>query len=183
GFMQGDLAAGQPEVQQAFRKALAAAGMSAAAMSSLVNRLSVHLVANPLTAEETKSVDAALLAGRALVDAMDETILGGVYGYLDACTARATDAKRTIAPKALIYMALWINMTGRPTKLLVWLGGADPGLRTHVSPPSATVDGAAMEAYLRATDYFSENPGNFPHMMQSAAAGVAALAQAGIPVG
>ena len=33
-----------------------------------------------------------------------------------------------------------------------------------------------MEAYLRATSYYSENPGNFPHAMQCAAAGMAVLA-------
>jgi hypothetical protein len=175
GFMQGDMAAGQPEVLKAFRDALAAAGSPSGTVEGLVKRLSVHLVGNPLSAAETKAVNDALLAGRAVVDAMDETILGKVYADLDTCIAKASGAGRSIAPKAALYMALWINMTGHPTKLLVWLAGGDPGLRVHVPPPPATVDGPAIEAYLRATDYFSENPGNFPHMMQSVAAGVTAL--------
>jgi hypothetical protein len=175
GFMQGDMAAKQPEVLRTFRDALAAAGSSAATIAGLVKRLSIHLIANPLTRDETKAVNDALLAGRGLVDAMDETILGKVYGDLDTCIAKASGAGRSLAPKALLYMALWINMTGLPTKLLVWLDGGDPGLRVHVPPPGTIVDGPAMETYLRATDYFSENPGNLPHMMQSAAAGAAAL--------
>lgn len=175
GFMQGDLAAGQPEVVRTFRQALADAGLPAPDIADLVRRLSVHLIANPLTAAETRRVNDALLGARAQVDAMDETILGVVYGGVDRCIQHAGRAGRAIAPKAVIYMALWINMTGAPSKLLTWLDGGDPGLRTPVPELGATVEGPAMEAYLRATDYFTENPGNLPHMMQSAAAGVAAL--------
>jgi len=36
--------------------------------------------------------------------------------------------------------------------------------------------GAAMAGYLQATSYFTENPGNWPHTQQSAAAGAARLA-------
>jgi hypothetical protein len=176
GFMQGDLAAHQPEVGRTFRQAMSAAGMSETTIAGLLRRLSVHLVANPLTPAETLAVNAALLQARAAVDAMDEAILGTVYAGLDRCSTRAANAGRRIAPKALIYMALWINMTGPPSKLLLWLNGADPGLRAPVPQPGAVVEPAAMEAYLRATDYFTENPGNLPHMLQSAAAGAAALA-------
>jgi hypothetical protein len=175
GFMQGDMAAQQPEVLKAFRDALAAAGSPSATIEKLVGRLSVHVVDNPLTPAETKAVNDALLAGRQLVDAMDESILGKVYDDLDTCIAKASGAGRSIAPKAALYIALWINMTGRPTKLLVWLADGNPQLRVPVPPPGTVVDGPAIETYLRATDYFTENPGNFPHMMQSVAAGVHAL--------
>ena len=80
---------------------------------------------------------------------MDTTILANVYDALDACIARAAAAGTTIAPKALIYMALWINMTGPPTSLLVWLGGGMPALRRPVAPAGAVVDGPAMEAISR----------------------------------
>ncbi len=175
GFMQGDMAAGQPVVRQTFRAALATGGIAAATIAALARRLSVPLMACPLAPAERDEVNAALLAGRALVDAMDERIIGAVYAALDDCTARADAADRTIAPKALIYMALWINMTGPPTSLLVWLGGGAPVLRRPVPPAAATVDGPAMEAYLAATDYFVENPLNLSHMMQCAAAGAALL--------
>ena len=112
GFMQGDLAAGQNEVTQTFRTAMAAAGMNAAQIDSLIQRLSVHLIVNPLSPMETDQVNGALLASRQLVDQMDEFILQNVYGGLDRCVATAGQASRSIAPKAQIYMALWINMTG-----------------------------------------------------------------------
>lgn len=174
GFMQGDMAAGQPEVHETFRGALQAAGIPGDTINDFAARLSVPLVACPLTQDERAQVNAALQASKSLVDTMDETILDKVYASLDTCIARA-GPNRTIAPKALIYMVLWINMTGPPTSLLVWLGGGRPALRKPVPPAGAIVDGPAMETYLAATDYFAENPQNMPHMMQCAAAGVAVL--------
>jgi hypothetical protein len=176
GFMQGDLAARQPEVQRAFHDALESAGFAEATIEDFAGQLSVPLIACPIAPAERDEINAALLAGRALVDTMDEEILGKVYASLDACTARAHTAGRSIAPKGLIYMAMWINMTGPPSTLLTWIGGGVPALRRPVPPLDAVVDGPAMETYLAATDYFTENPHNLPHMMQCAAAGAAALA-------
>jgi hypothetical protein len=175
GFMQGDLAANQPGVKKTFHDALAAAGVAETKIQNLTQRLSVHLISNPLTAAETKLVNDALLASNALVDAMDEAILQGVYNDLDQCAQTADDAGRSIATKALIYMALWINMSGPPTSLLKWLAGKNPGLAKPVPKAGNVVDGPAMEAYLRATSYYSENPQNFPHLLQCAAAGAALL--------
>jgi hypothetical protein len=176
GFMQGDLAAGQTDVTQTFRTAMTAAGISAAQTDSLVQRLSVHLIVNPLSPMETDQVNGALLSSRQLVDKMDESILQNVYGGLDRCVATAGQTSRSIAPKSQIYMALWINMTGPPSKLLIWLSGGNPGLETALPSLGSTVDGPTMEGYLRATSYYTENPGNLPHMLQCAAAGMAAIA-------
>ena len=176
GFMQGDMEAGQPEVRPTFHDALAAAGIDEPTIAGFAAQLSVPLITCPLATADRDTVNAALLAGSALVDAMDEQILGKVYDSLDTCTARATAAGRGIAAKGLIYMALWINMTGPPSTLLVWLGGGVPAMRKPVPPAGAVVDGPAMETYLGATDYFVENPGNMPHMLQCAAAGAATLA-------
>ena len=173
--MQGDLAAGQPEVTQTFHNSLAAASFQESQISSFTQQLSVHLIKNPLSSSDTDSIDAALLAGRKLVDTMDGEILSGVYEQLQRCIATATAAGRTIAGEALIYMALWINMSGPATKLLDWLSGRDPGLTRSIPVAGTLVDGAAMETYLQATSYYSENPGNFPHMLQCAAAGAALL--------
>jgi hypothetical protein len=181
GFMQGDLAAGQGVVTQTFIQAMTAAGMDAARIQGLLAQLARHLLANPLGAAETAEVNNALLASRALVDAMDEMLLQDVYRGLDRCVATAAGANRLVEAKAQLYMALWINMTGPPTTLLVWLTGGNPNLPGSVSPPGATVDGAAMEQYLRATAYYMENPGNFPHMISSAAAGMAALGSGPAP--
>ena len=122
--MQGDLAAGQPIVTQTFIDAMTAAGLGAETIRGLLARLARHVVANPLDPSETVQVNNALLAARNLVDAMDESLIAGVYDGLDLCIATAVRANRTIEAKAQLYMALWINMTGAPTTLLVWLTGA-----------------------------------------------------------
>jgi hypothetical protein len=173
GFMQGDLAAGQPEVGTTFRAAMAAASIPAAAIDSLQRRLSVHLLGNPLGVTEQDQVNAALLASRDLVDAMDESILAKVYDGLDTCISKAHAAGSSISPEGQIDIALWINMSGAPTKLLTWLEGGDPGLHTAIPAAGPVVDQTAMETYLRATDYFSENPRNFAQLQASVAAGMA----------
>jgi hypothetical protein len=78
--------------------------------------------------------------------------------------------------KALIYMALWINMSGPPTTLLTWLGGRSVTMKRQVPAPSIVVDVPTIENYLRATPYFTSNPSNFPHMQQCVAAGARLLA-------
>jgi len=106
---------------------------------------------------------------------MDEAILGDIYVALDKCIGAASSAGRTIETKALLYLAMWINMTGPPSTVLNWLAGKAVTLAKPIGKAGAVVDGPAMEAYLRATSYYSENPGNFPHAMQCAAAGMATL--------
>src|SRR5258707_8076312 len=80
GFMQGDLAAGQPEVTKTFRAVLAAAGFAQAKIDALVAQLSVPHATNPLSKADTDAINTALVKSAPLVDAMDENILGGVYG-------------------------------------------------------------------------------------------------------
>ena len=178
GFMQGDLAAGQPNVRATFRAVMAAAGSTLAKAKSIEDALSVHCIENPLGASDTKLVNSALdsPSGRPLVDAMDEEILGDIYTGLDKCIAAAAGTGRTVEPKALLYLAMWINMTGPPSTVLKWLAGKPVNLAKPIGTAGNVVDGPAMEAYLRATSYYSENPGNFPHAMQCAAAGMAVLA-------
>jgi len=178
GFMQGDLAAGQPEVKKTFEDVLAAAGVAPARIAAIEAPLSIHCIDNPLSKADTMLVNAALAseAGRPLVDAMDERILGGVYGGLDRCVAAARSGGRTIEPKAILYMAMWINMSGPPSTLTTWLSGKSVTMATTLKAPGAAVDGTAMESYLRATNYYTENPANLPHAMQCAAAGAAAFA-------
>lgn len=177
GFMQGDLAAGQPSVKTTFRAVMAAAGVAPARTQAIEATLSVHCIDNPLSPSDTRLVNAALAsdAGRPLVDAMDEAILGAVYAGLEKCIATAAAAGRSIDAKALLYLAMWINMTGPPSTVLNWLAGKPVSLARPVGKAGAVVGGVAMEAYLRATSYYSENPGNFPHAMQCAAAGMAAM--------
>ena len=184
GFMQGDMAVGLPIVQSTFCDVLAAAHIPDDKINSLAQTLSVHLIQNPLSKEDTELVNAALNApaGRALVDRMDQVIFADVRQHLDRCVAAGVGSGRTITPKAQIYMLLWINMTGPPTILLKWLSGEDVTMASTVPKPDQIVDATAMENYLRATDFFSENPGNLPHFLQSAAAGAVLLGPAA-PVG
>jgi hypothetical protein len=174
GFMQGDMAV-QPIARDAFRAAMAAAGIDQARIDGWAAQLSRHVTRNPLSATDTRTINAALAAHSALVDAMDEKILTGVYASLDECSAAAADGGCTILPAALIYMALWINMTGKPTSLLKWLRGQDPGLGGSVPRAAPTVTEAAIQAYLRATGYFRENPGNLPNVIRCAKKGATLL--------
>ena len=178
GFMQGDLAAAQPFVTATFRNAMSAAGMTAADIDGLLAQLSKHQIKNPLSAAETSRVNRALLSAANLVDRMDEQILAHVYDDLDRCLDRATQAHRRVDTKAQIYMMLWINMSGPPTKLLVWLGGGDPELPREVAAAREIVTGEAMEDYLAATNYYVSNPQNLNHLHQCADAGMRALDEA-----
>ncbi|HSU04890.1 MAG TPA: hypothetical protein VLI93_04900 [Acetobacteraceae bacterium] len=180
GFMQGDMAAGQPIVHAAFRAALEAADVPPETITSLAQRLSVPLIFNPLDPENTALVNNALdaPAGREQVDAMDRTIFDQVCTSLDKCVEVAQASGRQIMPKAQIYMLLWINMTGPPTTLLSWLAGNPVTLAKLVPRPGPTIDGDAMHAYLAATSFYTENPQDLPHILLSAAAGMNAIAMA-----
>ena len=175
GFMQGDLAASQPIVQRTFHQCLSTSGFSEEEINGFARRLSVHLIRNPLTKPETERINAALNDNKRLVDAMDDAILSGVYGGLDKCLTTAANAQRTIQPAAQLYIAMWINMSGPPSKILRWLAGGDPELGVRVEPPGKDVDVTAVQAYLNATSYYRENPQNFAHLRESADAGAKEL--------
>jgi hypothetical protein len=179
GFTQGDLAGKQQIVQDTFRQVLAAAGIPD---NNITGRLSKHVTQNPLTAIETAQVEAALSSpqGQRLVDGMDEAIFSELRKELDRCIETARP-HRTIEPVAQTYMLLWINMTGKPTKLLDWLGGSPVTLHKLVPAPGPVVDAADIEGYLLSSKFFTENPRNFPHLRQSVAAGAAVL-KAGHPL-
>ena len=125
--------------------------------------------------DPTKFINDALVANKDLVDAMDEEILSDVYTDLDKCIAAAATENRKISGKALLYAAMWINMSGHPTKLLTWLKGGDPHLHHPVPKAPALVGGADIRAYLMATDYYVSNPGNAPHLDTSVQAGAGLL--------
>ena len=167
GFMQGDLAAGQAIAHSTFRGCMAAARMADAAIGDLERRLSTK-GARPtiISAAEKRQIDAAFQASSNLVDAMDEAILQNVYGHLDTCVAVATEANRTIDPIAQLYIAMWVNMTGAPTKLLDWLRSPERG---------NTISENAIQGYLRDQKYYKEHPDNFPHIVASAAKGAEQL--------
>ena len=174
GFMQGDMAV-QPIARDTFRAVMTAAGIDPARIDRWVAQLSRHVTHNPLSAADTREINAALKAHSDLVDAMDEKILSGVYAGLDECSAAAQGGRCSIQPAALIYMALWINMTGKPTSLVKWLRGHNPGLGESVPRAAPIVTEPAIQAYLRATAYFRENPGNLPNVIRCARKAAALL--------
>jgi hypothetical protein len=178
GATQGDLAAGQPIVTQTFHDCLAAAGFSVAEIQGFISTLSVHLISDPLSAADEQRINAALLNGKSLVDNMDQQIMAGIYSDVDKCISAASSAGRHIDPIALIYMALWINMSGPPTSLLLWLKGQDPGMAVPALGPAVTEQD--MQGYLKATSYFRANTGNLPHIVTSAEAGALTLQQSAV---
>lgn len=177
GAMQGDLAAGQPRVTKTFHDCLAAAGVAEGKIAELTDALSVHVTTNPLSAADTQLVNDALAAHKDLVDAMDAEILQGVFDDLDDCIETAKARGCEIGPVAQLYIALWINMSGKPSKLLTWLDGGDPKLTAKIPAAGKFVDMPAIQTYLQATKYFVDNKKNWPHMVESVAAGIKQLPQ------
>ncbi len=129
----------------------------------------------PLSPADAALTDAALssAAGCALVDAMDGKLLAVVEAELDSSVAAAANGNLTIAPVVMLYIALWVNMTGAPSTLNQWLDGVtELGVP---SPAGPTVEQSDIETYLQATTYFQLHPRNFLHMQQSVQAGVPLL--------
>ena len=178
GYMQGDLAAGQTEARTAFMTCLTKAGFSKNETDGVMSKLSVHCASNPLTPEETRRIDSALKASSDVVDEMDDSIFAAVQKDLDECVATAKIHGRSISTEALVYMMLWINMTGRPSSLLKWLSEQEPKLAKKISLAPHLVNGQAMVEYLAATKYYSENPKSFRHMQQCVATGMKKMEKA-----
>jgi hypothetical protein len=173
GALQGDAGASSL-ARDTLKAILAAAAIAPAEIDALMAVLAAPCSANPLSAADDRLVAAALAApaGHSLVDAMDRQILAGLCASVDECCATAQAAKRAVEPKATVYMALWINMSGPPTTLKFWLAGNDVWLDRHatrVAAPGATVSVAAIEDYLQATDYFAANPHSFAALQLAAA--------------
>lgn len=175
GFMQGDLAVGQRVVNNTFVQILTNAGASTGRIKQLLAALSVHQISNPLSPEDTAFVNQALAAGSVLVDAMDQAILSDVYADLEKCVAVARASGRKLSGKAMLYFALWINMSGHPTALLAWLSGEDPNLPVRIGPPPSLVAASDARSYLMATHYYVGNPGNAAHLDESVQAGAVLL--------
>lgn len=164
GYMQSDMHM-RDDARDTMRQVLAAAGADQATIDRLIAALTPALPSgSPLSKADADFVNAALSsdAGKALVDAQDARILKGVLDNVDGCIGAAGQRDMTIAPLALLYIAPWINMTGAPNTLKKWLGGSP--LDGYPAPPNPPeVQGAQMEAYLKATKFFRENPRNFQH--------------------
>jgi hypothetical protein len=175
GIFQGDTNVNHT-ARATLRQALVTAGAAADAIDRIMAAVSQACPnGNPLDAEDTETANDALAAasGQALVDQMDATLLRVVLGELDTCIAAASGRGQTIDPPALLYIALWVNMTGAPDTLNKWLAGTqEVGLAPPVGP---TVTLQNLQNYLQANTYFRLHPRNFVHMQDSVAAGTALL--------
>ena len=130
---------------------------------------------SPLTQDDAELCDNALCsdAGKRLVDAMDDALLQVVLEHVDKCVAAAATKGWTIDPTALLYMALWTNMTGDPNMLSKWLrGDAVMG----ISPPAGPrVTQSDIERYLKHSSFFVAHPKNFAHLEESVTEGAKLL--------
>jgi hypothetical protein len=130
---------------------------------------------NPLSPGDSTVANDALSCdtGCGLVDAMDDTLLAVVLGELDGCIAAAETRNQTIDPQALLFIALWVNMTGAPDTLKKWLSGTqEVGL---VPPVGPVVTPLNLQNYLQANVYFRLHPRNFVHMQDSVNAAIPLL--------
>jgi hypothetical protein len=154
---------------------LSDAGLPADQVQRITGLLGRPCPTNPLSASDEAAVNAALAApdGQAQVDTLDSAQLQIVTGYLDQALAAS------IAPvngDAQLAICLWCNMTGKPTTLMTWLGGASvTQAGGTVAPPGNPVTMDDMTRYLLSTQFFVQNPGNWPHFTDSVAAGVPLL--------
>lgn len=113
-------------------------------------------------------------AGRSTVDALDGLTFSLLLNDLESCVEAARGMP--METEALCYAACWINMTGAPTSMLAWLGGQTMMHPSGNVPPPAgpSVTGADLVNYLRYEQEYRQYPGDFLHLEQSVAAGVAA---------
>lgn len=175
GVFQGDTNVSDT-ARQTLRKALQADGVSDNTVARIMSLLSQRLPnGNPLSPDDTEVADSALSAetGKALVDAMDNGLFMIVMRDLNACVAAAQSKNFLIEPTALLYMAVWVNMTGPPTVLTKFLeGSSESGVLPPVGP---TVTAQDMQTYLHASRYFILHPRNFLHLQASVEAAVPLL--------
>lgn len=175
GIFQGD-AHVNPTARNVLTQILQGAGADPATVSRIVGLVSQACPnGNPLTQADTTLANNALSspAGVKLVDQMDSQLLNVVLGRLDTSIAAATAQNMTIDPAALLYLALWVNMTGAPNTFNQWIGGTAVAGVAPPTPPAVTV--ANVTAYLLASSFFVQHPGNFAHFQQSAQSGVPLL--------
>jgi len=175
GIFQGDTNVNHV-ARDTLRQALQTAGVADDACDRIIAAVSRPCPnGNPLSQDDTTLANGALAsaAGKAMVDAMDGRLLQVVLGELDTCIAAAATRQQTIDSVALLYIALWVNMTGAPDTLNKWLSGTqEVGL---VPPVGPTVTQQNMENYLQANTYFRLHPRNFVHMQDSVQVAVPSL--------
>ena len=176
GVFQCDCHSNNAKARPVLTQALQAAGADPATTARILAALAEACPhGSPLSSSDATLMNGALAsaAGRALVDQMDQVLLNIVLAELDTSIAAAAIQSLTIDPVALLYIALWVNMTGAPTTLNRWLAGS---VEARLAPPAGpSVSDSDMETYLQANSYFKLHPKNFLHMQASVNAAVPLL--------
>ena len=172
GVFQGDT-----NVSHAARATLAAALRVRGAGADAVTRI-LGLVGqpcpngNPLSPQDTDLANAALSSsdGQKFVDRMDDGLLQIVLHGVDSCIAAAQTRGLAIDGIAILYIALWANMTGPPNVLSRWLAGnPELGVPPATGPRVSQHD---IESYLHASKFFVLHPRNFVHLQDSVRAAI-----------
>jgi hypothetical protein len=175
GIFQGDTNVNHT-ARATLRQALVTDGAADDAIARIMGAVSQPCPdGTPLSPEDARLADDALAsaAGTRLVDAMDQSLLQIVLGELDSSIAAAAKLGQTIDPVALLYIALWVNMTGAPDTLNKWLSGTQ---EVGLAPPAGpSVTQHNLESYLQANSYFRLHPRNFVHMQDSVTAALSRL--------
>jgi hypothetical protein len=174
GVFQADCAA-NPRALATLLRILQGAKVPGSELARILEPLRAPCRVNPLNGQDTALVDTALASaqGRGLVDALDRLSLDAVLADLGLALDAATVAGNSIDPGAQIAIALWCNMSGRPTTLRSWLGGnavSENGVR--IEAPSQPISLADIERYLTHTNFFSAHPQDWPHFLASIQAGL-----------
>lgn len=132
----------------------------------------------PLGVADEATVYAAMASapGRSMIDALDGTTLTIVLGYVSQAMAAASGAGKTLDDGAACAVALWVNMTGAPATLDLWLGGKAVTIDgVELEPPAGpVVSQADIEGYLGHTQFFQQHARNLAHLRASIATGLAA---------
>jgi len=176
GVFQADCAA-NPMALHTLMQALGAASAPMDATGRILGALRSPCARNPLSAADTSLVDAALSSaqGRALVDALDQHSIDAVTADLALAMMAAGGS---IEAGAQIAIALWCNMSGRPTLLLQWLGGeAITEGHIVVAKPANPVTLDDIDRYLNSTTYFTAHPQNWQHFAASVQSGIDTLSE------
>ena len=175
GIFQGDTNVNHV-ARDTLRQALQTAGTADDVCDRIIAAVSRPCPAgNPLSQDDTTLANRALASagGNAMVDTMDDRLLQVVLGELDTSIGAAGTRQQTIDPVALLYIALWVNMTGAPETLNKWLSGTqEVGMTPPIGP---TVTQQNIENYLQANAYFRLHPRNFVHMHDSVQVAVRSL--------
>jgi hypothetical protein len=175
GIFQGDTNVNHV-ARATLTQALQGAGVAADAVTRIIAAVSQPCPGgDPLSPADSDLANSALtsVAGQALVDQMDATLLNIVLNELDTSVSAAASRNCSIDPTALLYIALWVNMTGAPDTLNKWLAGTqEVGL---VPPVGPVIPQQSLQNYLHANTYFLLHPKNFVHMQDSVQAAVPLL--------